>query len=76
MYVNLNRDVERLDGPGQPSKVNRERAMEMAKPLTPRSERPRKAWGSLAVSLQTVGGLCAQPRCVRKDKHGGRCWPA
>lgn len=51
-------------------------AMEMAKPLTPRSERPRATWGSLAVSVQTVEGLCSRTRkCVRKDEHDGKCWP-
>ena len=75
MYVNLNRDVTRLDGPGQPSKENRERAMEMGKPLTPRSERPRKTWGSLMVSMQTVGGLCVNNKCVRRGAHEGECWP-
>ena len=48
----------------------------MMKPLTPRSERPRRTWGSLAVSVQTVEGLCARTRkCVRKDGHDGKCWP-
>jgi len=49
---------------------------DMMKPLTPRSERPRRTWGSLAVSVQTVEGLCARTRkCVRKDGHDGKCWP-
>lgn len=75
MYVNLNRDVDRLDGPGQPRKEDREKAMEMTKPLTPRSERPRRTWGSLAVSMQTVGGLCALGKCLKKDGHGSGHWP-
>jgi len=51
-------------------------AHHMATPLTPRSERPRATWGSLAISVQTVSGLCALTRkCVRKDQHEGACWP-
>ena len=76
MYVNLNRDVDRLDGPGQPRKEDREKAMELTKPLTPRSERPRRTWGSLAVSVQMVRGLCEYGRCIRRMGHAGVCYPA
>ena len=52
------------------------RAMEMAKPLTPKSERPRATWGSLQISMQTSRGLCeAGRKCVRHDGHAGDCWP-
>lgn len=50
--------------------------MELARPLTPKSERPRFSWGSLAISVQTAKGLCALSRkCVRKQDHAGACWP-
>ena len=52
------------------------RAMEMAKPLTPLSERPRASYGSLEVSIQMTEGLCqAERKCIRKDNHAGDCWP-
>jgi len=44
-------------------------AKEMAKPLTPRSERPRRTYGSLLSSIQTVPGLCGKPRAGK-----GACW--
>jgi len=52
-------------------------AMEIGKPLTPKSERPRMTWGSIApVSLQTTPGLCQVARkCVKKEGHAGDCWP-
>jgi len=50
-------------------------AMHIGTPLTPRSERPRRTWGSLAVSLQTVGGLCPKGRCFRHEGHDGDCYP-
>ena len=53
-----------------------DRAMEMAKPLTPKSERPRVSWGSLEISLQTTKGLCEKhKKCVLKDGHTAPCWP-
>ena len=55
-----------------------ERAAEKVepRPLTPKSERPRKSWGSLSVSVQTVRGLCGlTSKCVRKDGHANECWP-
>jgi hypothetical protein len=55
---------------------HRDRAWEIGRPLTPKSERPRATYGSLAISVQTVRGLCAvTPKCVRKDAHEGKCWP-
>ena len=52
------------------------RAMEMAKPLTPRSERSRASYGSLVMSMQTSPGLCtAGVKCVRHDGHANECWP-
>ena len=50
-------------------------AMDIAKPLTPRSERPRRTWGSLSMSLQTAQGLCPKGRCIRHDGHRGDCYP-
>ena len=49
--------------------------MWMSQPTTPRSERQRASYGSLIVSIQTVGGLCDQSKCVRKEGHSGNCWP-
>jgi hypothetical protein len=43
--------------------------------LTPKSERPRTAWGSLLVSLQTSRGLCGHGKCFRKQGHGGEHYP-
>lgn len=51
-------------------------AMEIGRPLTPKSERPNSTIGVLEMSLQTSPGLCAVGRkCVRKDRHAGDCWP-
>ena len=51
-------------------------AMEMARPLTPKSERRRSSYGSLEMSLQTLDGLCTKGRkCVFKDGHTTECWP-
>ena len=54
-----------------------ERGMDLAgKPLTPKSERPRATYGSLEMSLQTIGGLCEKTRrCVWKEGHAQPCWP-
>ncbi len=58
------------------STSEKDRAVEMSKPLTPLSERPRSSYGSLLTSVQTVEGLCALGRkCVRKNGHDGACWP-
>ena len=58
--------------------MNKERAEEaryMAQPTIPKDERRRSSYGSLLMSVQSVGGLCSRPRCVRKSAHGGDCWP-
>jgi hypothetical protein len=47
----------------------------LAQPTTPKSERRWNANGMIGMSLQTVGGLCPLPRCVRKSDHAGDCWP-
>lgn len=47
----------------------------MARPLTPKSERSRRSYGSLISSLQTAKGLCAEPRCLLRQGHDGDCWP-
>lgn len=62
------------EGSGSPD--NRERCMDMAKPLTPKGERPRATYGSLEMSVQTVSGLCQVGRkCVRRVGHAEACWP-
>ena len=75
MYVNLNRGPDGFIGT-PPHKDDREKAMELAKPLTPRSERPRVTYGSLVSSLQTVRGLCPERKCIKRAGHGESCWPA
>ena len=62
-------------GPEGVSPDKREEAMAMAKPLTPKSERRRRAWGSLMVSMQTIKGLCAESKCFRREGHDGDCFP-
>ncbi len=52
----------------------RDKAWEIGRPLTPKSERPRASWGSLAVSM-AVGGLCPNGRCLKKEGHASGCWP-
>lgn len=60
----------------KPEADTRERVMEMAKPLTPKSERLRSGYGSLEISVQTVKGLCSKTsKCIRRDNHSGGCWP-
>ncbi len=50
--------------------------MEMARPLTPLSERRRHSYGSMLVSVQTVDGLCTETsKCFRRDGHEGTCYP-
>lgn len=55
--------------------MDTEQVREMARPLTPKSERSRASYGSLLASVQTVRGLCSSPKCVRKASHSGECWP-
>jgi len=58
------------------STSEKDRAVEMSKPLTPLSERPRSSYGSLITSVQTVPGLCSGDRkCVLRDGHDGAHWP-
>lgn len=54
---------------------DRDKAMELAKPLTPRSERPRKSWGSLLVQIPTKGLCSVEAKCLRRAGHGGTHWP-
>ncbi len=58
---------------GRPDPEIREKAMEMARPLTPRSERPRKTWGSLLMAVPDGG--CPRRKCVKRAQHPGECWP-
>ena len=74
MYVNLNRGPDGFIG--QPSTESREKAMEIAKPLTPKSERGRSTYGSMLSSLQTVKGLCPSIKCIKREGHAGDCWPS
>ena len=61
---------------GAPKGEARDRAREMAKPVTPLSDRLRAGYGSLEMSMQTISGLCKEGRkCVLRDLHGGECWP-
>lgn len=60
------------------STSEKDQAVEMSKPLTPLSERPRASWGSLSMSVQTIDGLCGKKRpgkggCWRKAGHDGPC---
>ena len=51
-------------------------AKDKARPLTPKSERPRHTYGSLLTSVQTVPGLCQEDRkCFRKAGHLGLHYP-
>ena len=54
-----------------------ERGYDLAgKALTPKSERPRKTWGSLVMSLQMLPERCQKGRkCIGKDRHAHPCWP-
>jgi len=76
MYVNLNRGPDGFIG-SKPSAETRDRAMEMGKPLTPKSERGRSTYGSILGSLQTTKGLCsAGVKCVKREGHAQECWPS
>ncbi len=52
-----------------------EKAREIARPLTPKSE--REVVGRIRpITFQTTQGLCTTGRkCVRQDGHAGTCWP-
>lgn len=52
-----------------------ERVTEMARPLTPRSDRSRRSYGSLLMSIMTVPDRCESRKCVKPLDHGGNCWP-
>jgi len=75
MYVNLNRGPDGFIG-SKPDAETRDRAMEMGKPLTPKSERGRSTYGSMLSSLQTVKGLCPSTKCIKREGHAGDCWPS
>ena len=57
-------------------KAKYEEARWLSQRTTPRDEQLRRAYGSLEMSLQTVGGLCPLPRCLKKANHVGVCWPS
>jgi hypothetical protein len=75
VYVNLNRGPDGFIG-APPHKEDREKAMEIGKPLTPKSERGRSTYGSLQASLQTIKGLCLSIKCIKREGHAGDCWPS
>lgn len=60
---------------GSPKGEQRDRAREMAQPVTPLSDRLRAGYGSLEMSLQTVPGLCKERKCIQKEGHTAPCWP-
>ena len=51
------------------------RALEMAQPLTPKSERSRASYGALGISLSNLSdGRCeASPKCFYPPNHPGNC---
>ena len=60
----------------KPTASERDRAMDITRPLTPRSEMRRSSYGSLEMSLQTSPGLCRGGRkCVKRDGHNGTHYP-
>ena len=73
MYVNLNKGPDGFIGSRETE--SHEKAMEIAKPLTPKSERGRSTYGSLLTSMQTVQGLCPERKCIKREGHSGSCWP-
>lgn len=60
---------------GVSQSAQKDEAQEMLRSQVPISERPRASYGSLLMSLQMAGGLCASRRCVRKANHDGDHWP-
>lgn len=49
---------------------------DLMRPMTPRSERKRRNYGSLLSGVQTTEGLCTLERkCFRRDGHDGACYP-
>jgi hypothetical protein len=57
----------------KPTATERERAMEITKPLTPRSEMRRSAYGALGISLANLNseGRCVQGKCFYALGHKG-----
>lgn len=56
-------------------KEDYERTMDMARPLTPKSER-RPAGRIAPVSVQMTQGLCQVGKCVLKAGHAVPHWPS
>ena len=55
---------------------DREKAMELARPLTPQSEMGYNERGVLGSSVQVVPGLCYKgAKCIRRANHTDACWP-
>ena len=48
--------------------------MDISRPYTPRSERPRSTYGSLQMQLDSRG-LCKAPKCFRRAAHPGTHYP-
>ncbi len=74
MYINLNKGPDGFIGSRETE--SHEKAMEIAKPLTPKDERLRSTYGSMVSSLQTVKGLCPERKCIKRAGHSEGCWPA
>ena len=51
-----------------------DRAMEIGRPLTPRSEMSRSSRGHLLMGV-SVTGLCPEGKCFRREGHDGTCYP-
>ncbi len=64
-----------LESKSPPKSAERAYDLGMHKSMVPMSERQRSTYGSMEISLQTMKGLCAKPKCVRKYQHAGTCWP-
>ena len=52
-----------------------EKAQEIGRPLTSRSDWPASSFGGLHMSVQTVRGLCPRGKCTLKAGHRQQCWP-
>ena len=52
-----------------------EKAQEIARPLTSRSDWAAKTWGGLHMSVQTLKGRCEKPKCFKRLGHEGDCYP-
>jgi hypothetical protein len=56
------------------NKQTREKAMDISRPYTPRSERPRSTYGSLQMQI-SARGKCTKPKCLLNAGHRKECYP-